>query len=224
MFASALSFVPLAFAALLPLLNPLGSALIVMSIVGEQSPEVYRVLARRIALTMLTFIAVIELLGEWILSFFGISLPVLQVAGGVTLAAMGWSLLNATGALTVVTPAVRPDEATVMDLVFYPLTFPVTLGPGVIVVVLTLSAHATGHGVEATILEHAAIFVAAMLLAVLVFFAYAYAPRLSRMMPAHAVSGVQRLISFILLCIGAQIAWDGLAILLRSVQVPAPLG
>lgn len=64
--------------------------------------------------------------------------------------------------------------------------------------------------------------VAAMLLAVLVFFSYAYAPRLNRMLPVHAISGVQRLISFILLCIGAQIAWGGLATLLRSLQTLPP--
>lgn len=221
MFASALSFVPLAFAALLPLLNPLGSALIVMGIVGDQTPEVYRRLALRIALGMLGFIAVIELLGAWILRFFGITLPVLQVAGGVTLAAMGWTMLNAPFVATVETSSVPPDVETVMDQVFYPLTFPLTVGPGVIVVVLTLSAHASGRGTEATLLAHAAIFVAALLLAVLVFFTYAYAPRISRMLPVHAVNGVQRLISFILLCIGAQIAWGGAATLLRSIGVAA---
>ena len=98
------------------------------------------------------------------------------------------------------------------------VTFPRTVGSGTIVVVVTRSAHASGLGWQASLLAHAAIFVAAILLAVLVFFCYAYAPRLKRVLPVHAISGVQRLISFILLCIGAQIAWDGLATLLRSLQ------
>ncbi len=218
MFDSALRFIPLAFAALLPVLNPLGSALILMGIVGDEPPAVYRRLAWRITLGMLGSVAVIELLGALILKFFGISLPVLQVAGGLTLAAMGWSMLNAHDPSPGDAPAARPDVDTVMSHAFYPLTFPVTVGPGVIVVVLTLSAHAAGHAWQASLLTHAAIFVAALLLAVLVFFSYAYAPRLSRMLPGHAISGVQRLISFILLCIGAQIAWGGLSMLLRSLQ------
>ncbi|MFC5525360.1 MarC family protein [Rhodanobacter ginsengisoli] len=218
MFDSALRFIPLAFAALLPVVNPLGSALILMSIVGDEPPAVYRRLAWRIALGMLGSVAVIELLGSLILKFFGISLPVLQVAGGLTLAAMGWSMLNAHDPSPGDAPAARPDVDTVMSQAFYPLTFPVTVGPGVIVVVLTLSAHAAGHAWQASLLTHAAIFVAAIVLAVLVFFSYAYAPRLSRMLPGHAISGVQRLISFILLCIGAQIAWGGMATLLRSLQ------
>lgn len=225
MLESALRFIPLAFAALLPLVNPLGSALILLGIVGNQPPAVYRRLGWRIAVGMLVFIAVVELLGAWLLKFFGITLPVLQVGGGLTLAAMGWSMLNAHDPAPVDTPAAAPNPDAVMDQVFYPLTFPLTVGPGVIVVVLTLSAHASehvsGHGWQATLLDHLAIFVAALLLAVLVFLAYAYAPRLNRMIPAHAASGVQRLISFILLCIGAQIAWDGLAALLRSLSVAA---
>ncbi|MGH7591132.1 MAG: MarC family protein, partial [Gemmatimonadales bacterium] len=99
---------------------------------------------------------------------------------------------------------------------FYPFTFPVTVGPGVIVVVLTLSADASGKEWEATMLAHLAIFVAVILLTVLQFLSYAYAPRLQRMIPTHVASGVQRLVSFILLCIGAQIAWGGVATLLRS--------
>lgn len=221
MLESALRFIPLAFAALLPLVNPLGSALILLGIVGNQPAAVYRQLAWRIAVGMLVFIAVVELLGAWLLKFFGISLPVLQVGGGLTLATMGWTMLNAHDPAPVDTPAAAPNPDAVMDQVFYPLTFPLTVGPGVIVVVLTLSAHASGHGWQATLLDHLAIFVAALLLAVLVFLGYAYAPRLNRMIPAHAASGVQRLISFILLCIGAQIAWDGLATLLRSLSVAA---
>lgn len=218
MFDSALRFVPLAFAALLPLLNPLGSALIVMGIVGNEPPEVYRRMALRVALTMLAFIVVIELLGAIILKFFGITLPVLQVAGGLTLAAMGWSMLNAPDPSPSDTPTVHPDSRAVMGKVFYPLTFPVTVGPGVIVVVLTLSARAAGHGWQAGLLTHAAILVAVLLLAVLVYLCYAYAPRINRILPVHAARGVQRLISFILLCIGAQIAWGGLATLLQSLH------
>lgn len=222
MFETALSFIPLAFAALLPVINPLGSALMLMSIVGDESPEVYRQLAWRVALSVLGFIAAIELLGAWILKFFGISLPVLQVAGGMTLAVMGWNMLNAHDTSPGDAPVARPDVETVMNQVFYPLTFPLTVGPGVIVVVLTLSAHASGPDWQANLLAHAAIFIAATLIAVLVFFSYAYAPRLKRILPVHAVSGVQRLISFILLCIGAQIAWGGLATLLGALKTIPP--
>ncbi len=219
MLRHALAFIPLAFAALLPLVNPVGSALILLGMVGHAPPAVYRQLAARIAVGMVIFVAVIELLGSWILKFFGISLPVVQVGGGLTLAAMGWNMLNARDAAAGSdTQPPLPDAAAPMDRVFYPLTFPLTVGPGVIVVVLTLSAHASGGRWQASLLAHGAILVATLMLALLVYVSYAYAPKLARLIPQHAFNGVQRLISFILLCIGAQIAWGGMDTLMRSLR------
>ena len=216
MFDYALHFIPLAFAALLPIVNPVGSALIFLGIVGPEPPALYRKLALRIAINMLIFIAAVELIGAWILKFFGISLPILQVGGGLTLAAMGWRMLNAPDAATPDAAAIEGDSQAAIDKVFYPLTFPLTVGPGTIVVVLTLSANTTSHGWADILLAHASIFVASALLALLVYLSYAYAPTLARRIPEHAFNGVQRLISFILLCIGVEIAWGGLDTLLRS--------
>src|SRR5271168_1464137 len=84
----------IAFSALLPLINPLGSALIFLGLVGDASPAVYRSLARRIAINNIIFLTVIELLGSAILRFFGISLPIVQLSGGIVIAAIGWSVLN----------------------------------------------------------------------------------------------------------------------------------
>ena len=83
-------FFGLAFSALLPLINPLGDALIFLSLVGNAPPAVYRALARRIASSTTIFLITIEAVGTLLLKFFGISLPVVQVSGGLALAAMGW--------------------------------------------------------------------------------------------------------------------------------------
>jgi multiple antibiotic resistance protein len=88
----------IAFSALLPLVNPLGSALVFYGVVGAAPPEVYRRLARRIAIYTVIFLLIIELIGAAILSFFGVSVGIVEVAGGLVLASMGWSLLNQQGA------------------------------------------------------------------------------------------------------------------------------
>jgi multiple antibiotic resistance protein len=163
----------------------------------------------------MVFIVVTEVLGQAILRFFGISLPVVQVGGGLTLAAMGWKMLSSGGKEAAPTPGASDEEA-VLERAFYPYTFPLTVGPGTIVVVLTLSAQATRPGWQATLLAHAGILLAAALLAALVYVCYRYAPKLGRMLPRSAFNGVQQLISFILLCIGAQIAWGGVSALLAS--------
>ena len=210
-----LATLPLAFAALLPVINPVGTALIILGMVGEAPSPVFKRLALRVTIMMMVFIVVTEVLGQTILRFFGISLPVVQVGGGLTLAAMGWKMLSSGGKEAAPTPGASDEEA-VLERAFYPYTFPLTVGPGTIVVVLTLSAQATRPGWQATLLAHAGILLAAALLAALVYVCYRYAPKLGRMLPRSAFNGVQQLISFILLCIGAQIAWGGVSALLAS--------
>ncbi len=210
-----LNTLPLAFAALLPVINPVGTALIILGMVGEAPAPVFKRLALRVTIMMMVFIVVTEVLGQAILRFFGISLPVVQVGGGLTLAAMGWKMLSSGGKEAAPTPGASDEEA-VLERAFYPYTFPLTVGPGTIVVVLTLSAQATRPGWQATLLAHAGILLAAALLAALVYVCYRYAPKLGRMLPRSAFNGVQQLISFILLCIGAQIAWGGVSALLAS--------
>src|SRR3984885_6968650 len=138
-------FFALAFSALLPVINPLGSALVFLGLVGDAPPSVIRTLARKIAISMLLFLVVIELVGTALLSFFGISLPVVQVSGGLVLASMGWGLLNQEDAARHHDqPEIDAAKAGPLDdKIFYPFTFPVTAGPGTIVVMLTLSAHAS---------------------------------------------------------------------------------
>ena len=138
----------LAFSALLPVINPLGSALIFLGVVGSAPTDVFRNLARKVAIDTVLFLLTIELVGAAILTFFGISLPVVQLAGGFVLAGMGWGLLNDKdeGKVAKQTAAEGAAVERWGDKVFYPLTFPVTAGPGCIVVMLTLSAHASKDG------------------------------------------------------------------------------
>jgi multiple antibiotic resistance protein len=212
----------LGFSALLPIVNPLGSALVFLGMVGIQPPEVYRSLARQIAINTVLFFLVIEVIGSYLLSFFGISLDIVQLAGGLVLAAMGWSLLNQKAADDASNPQVSTPCPPIThtdsfeDKVFYPLTFPITAGPGCIVVMLTLSAHATAKTLSGNLLARAGLLLAAIVLSWLVYLCYAYAPQITRAIAPSTVHGILRVIAFILLCIGVQIAWKGLAPLLAT--------
>lgn len=206
----------LGFSALLPLINPLGSAIIFLGLVGNAPPDVYRALARRIAINTVIFLAVIELIGSSLLQFFGISLPIMQLSGGIVIAMIGWSMLNQkdTQPNPEKTQAGVPAETqseidNLHQKAFYPFTFPVTAGPGCIVVMLTLSVHATEHTLSETVLSHVGLFLAVALLSTLIYFCYAYAPRITRAISPSTVHGILRVVAFILLCIGVQIAWNG---------------
>lgn len=215
--AALFKFFALAFSALLPVVNPLGSALVFLGLVGPAPEAVYRDLARKVAIRTTVFFLVVELVGTALLTFFGISLPVVQVAGGLVLASMGWTLLNqrdlqpSADAVAVI----ETDEGALAEKVFYPLTFPVTIGPGCIVVMLTLSAHASVKGMGENLLSHSAILLAIIALSILVFFCYAYAPKITRRISPQTAHGILRIIAFVLLCIGVQICWNGVYSLIR---------
>jgi len=220
-------FFALGFSALLPLINPLGSALIFLGLVGHAPIDAYRSLARRIAINTVIFLAVIELVGSGLLAFFGISLPIMQVSGGIVIAMIGWSLLNKNDSSpsqdkTDAADAAAPTLSTaaisrLQEKAFYPLTFPITAGPGCIVIMLTLSVHAKQPTVPDTVLAYVGLFIAAVALSITIYFCYAYAPKIARSISPSTVHGILRVIAFILLCIGVQIAWNGLSSLLKTV-------
>jgi multiple antibiotic resistance protein len=214
----------LAITALLPLINPIGSALVFVGLVGDAPPATYLSLARKVALASFGFLVVVEFLGEAILSFFGISLPIVQVTGGLVIAATAWALLfekDASAAARGKHMEIATDpgvsEGELDSRVFYPFTFPITAGPGTLVVMVTLSAHSSMGSLADGVMEHAGILLASVAIAISIYFCYGYGPRLIKLVSASTVHGVLRVIAFILMCIGVQITWNGVASLVASI-------
>ena len=214
----------IAFSVLLPLINPLGSALVFLGLAGDAPPKVFHSLARRIATNNIIFLAIIELLGATILKFFGISLPIVQLAGGIVIAAMGWGVLNERNAAAnsrnkeeETGERKETDTSHLEEGVFYPFTFPITSGPGTLVGLLTLTAHISSQNLTQNVLAHLGVFLAIVVISILCYFCYAYAPKITKAIPPSTAHGILRVIAFVLLCIGTQIAWNGLSALLATV-------
>ncbi len=206
-----LEFLPLTFSALLPVINPIGSSLLFLEIAGTTDPQIIRKLARQVAVSTVLFLLIIDIAGAAILTFFGISLPVVQFTGGFVLAAMGWGLLNQKETDRDKEVSSSPaDRSTLGEMVFYPFTFPLTAGPGCIVVMLTLSAHASQKHLIDELWNHGSIFGGIVLIGITVWLSYAYAITITKKISPQTIRGIFRVIAFILLCIGVQIAWRGL--------------
>ena len=213
----------LAFSALLPLISPLRSSFLFEGLVGDAPAMVYRTLARKIAINTTIFLLAILAMGTALLKFFGISLPVMQVAGGFVLAAMGWNLID-QGESQKNEMQIEVDSARLESLeqkVFYPLTFPITAGPGCIVVMVTLSAHISTKGLLPSIPAYAGVVTAVVFLSLAVYFCYGYAPAIMARISRQTVNGIIRVLAFVLLCIGVQIMWTGVEGLLKSLPVTA---
>jgi multiple antibiotic resistance protein len=209
----------LIFTTLFPIVNPLGSAPLFLSLTHYYSGEERKILSRRIALNSILLIVGSYFIGTHILSFFGISLPVVQVGGGLVLTATGWALLKQKDEDSTKADVHRSvSDQDLSSKAFYPLTLPLTVGPGSISVAITLGANEThvGHRIIYSIMGA---LIGALLIAASVYICYAFSDRLARALGATGMSVIMRLSSFLLVCIGVQILWNGVAALLKSVVV-----
>lgn len=211
----------LVIGALFPIVNPLGNTPIFLTLTRGISGPHRASLARAIAMNSLVLMVASIFIGTYILAFFGISLPVVQVGGGLVVISTGWALLRRPDDDGTNEGAKRPcHEGNFMRQAFYPLTMPLTVGPGSIAVSITLGANRS----EASgwhWLPVAGLLLGALAIAVSIYLSYRFAERLAEALGESAMNVVIRLSSFILVCIGVQILWNGVSTLLRSLT-PAP--
>jgi multiple antibiotic resistance protein len=206
----------LGFSALVPLINPPGTALEFLGVVGVGEAKLYKVLARKMAIDTTVFLAVIALLGPYVMQFFGLSVEILQLVGGAVLAVMGWQLLNKPDEARPAKAPKIPRDSYWQSRSFYPLTFPITVGPGSVAIMLTLSAQAKSLALGNRIPALMGLFACVSVLSAMVYAFCAYAPVAVKKFPEPVVHGVLRIIAFLVICIGAQIAWHGLHTLLMA--------
>ncbi|HET7095816.1 MAG TPA: MarC family protein [Casimicrobiaceae bacterium] len=209
----------LVVAALLPIVNPFGGAPMFLAMTADVTPDVRAELARKIAINAFILIVASLFVGTYVLDFFGLSVPIVQVAGGILVCAAGWELLRAEQLLKV---EIVGESADIATRAFYPLTLPLTVGPGTISVAITIGAHHT-QNVRSLLLEGTADVFGALVVAVTVFVCYRYADRLLRKLGRTGTSVLIRLSAFILLCVGVQIFWTGASTLLSTVVTPGAL-
>jgi multiple antibiotic resistance protein len=160
------------------------------------------------------------LTGTHVLAFFGISLPVVQIGGGLVVISTGWTMLNRPDddeeKRDEIHQNVQPQDR--LRSAFYPLTLPLTVGPGSISVAIALGASAPYHyGIHHLVILAA--IIGSLVIAVSIFLCYGFADRLAQILGERAMSVIMRLFMFLLLCIGVQILWNGLSQLLASVPL-----
>lgn len=213
----------LAFTALFSIVNPLSGAFIFFGATRGLDKRVRGQVSRWVAIYAFSIVTASLYVGAYVLGFFGISIPVLRVAGGIVIAMSGWRMLtepDATEQRRSETPHPRSIAIPPSRLAFYPLTMPLTTGPGTISVAVSLGASRPA-GFSAPLLEFViATLAAVMLLTLLVYLAYRHSARLADLIGATGTTIVVRLSAFLLFCIGIQVLWNGAAQLLGTL----PLG
>lgn len=194
---------------LLPIVNPVGSAPMFLAMTRGTDPATRQILAVKIAVNTFILIMGSLIFGAYVLKVFGLSVAVVQVAGGAVLCALGWNLLNQDDDAPAPSTASNMDTSKVFIRAFYPLTLPLTVDPGAISVAITLGAN-HAHGVQRVIIGFLAGITGTALISVSVWLAYRYAQRVAHWLGHTRVMVVLRLSAFIVLCIGVQITWNGI--------------
>ena len=211
------------YAALFPIVNPLGSSIIFLSLVVGASPQKLNKLAMKISIFSTIMLIIVLLFGASIFQLFGITIPIVLIGGGLLLFFIGWQMLNKPD-----TPVA--DEKTSEDLdrnvdqeAFYPLTMPVTVGPCCIAIVIALGAHGLKVTGETLFMNQLGHVIGIVLMGITIYICYRYAYAITSKLGQSGTQIIMRLAAFINLCIGLEIMWRGISYLIVSKIVIQPL-
>jgi multiple antibiotic resistance protein len=204
---------------ILPIVNPIGSAPMFLAMTHGADESTRATLAAKIAVNSFLLIMGSLIFGAYVLKVFGLSVAVVQVAGGAVLCALGWNLLNSEPASHVEDQVVNVD--VVILRAFYPLTLPLTVDPGAISVAITIGAN-HAKGVERVLIGLAAGITGTAIIALSVWLAYRYAERVALWLGHTRMMVVLRLSAFIVLCIGVEITWNGIKALASELSFAPP--
>jgi multiple antibiotic resistance protein len=210
-FLHALLLVPVT---LLPIINPLSGAPVFTMMAGDDRATTKR-LARQVAINCWFVIVASLLIGTYVLELFGISIPIVRIGGGMLVAASGWRMLNRRDddeVKSAVQRSQRTDlpQAEIVKLSFFPITFPLTTGPGTIAAAIALGAGLPRQPALYVVGAFVALLGATLTVAV-IYLVYRHAASLMARLGEVGTLVMTRLMAFVLLCIGIEIAWTGWA-------------
>jgi multiple antibiotic resistance protein len=205
-----------AFGALFAIINPYGLSFIFLDKTMNLSESERARIALRVAIYAFGVLLVSLFIGSQILNFFGISIPALRIAGGLVVAVSGWSMLHAPPLLHDTRPTSTANFAAIQRMAFFPLTIPLTAGPGTIATAIAIGTNRPGD-LDKWLSSAIAWFVVALAVAATIYHAYKRSSTLARLFGEEGTSVVTRLSAFLLLCVGVQIIITGSVEVARSV-------
>ena len=200
----------LTFAGLFPIVNPIEAAPFFLALTPSLSNTEREGLARRVAINGFALLLGSMVIGPWLLVFFGIELPVVRIAGGFVVTALGWKLLTEEQWSDHGEANVQPGVSRQVGS-FYPLTMPLTVGPGSISVAITIGSRKPEmeFALPELALHAIGAFFGVVAIALSIYIAYRFAGNLARLLGTTGLEVMVRLSAFILMCIGIQIIWNG---------------
>lgn len=198
------------FTTLFAIINPYGLSFIFLRRTMGLSYADQKRIARKIAIYAF-FVLVVSLFGgALILGFFGISMSALRIAGGIVVAASGWTMLNERPHNDEDAPRSTASYASMSSMAFFPLTVPLTTGPGTVATAIALGA-TRPQEIEGWATTAVTSLVMAAAASLVVYHAYSRATRLAKLLGREGTSVVTSISAFLLMCVGVEIVITGVS-------------
>ncbi|MCA8066460.1 MarC family protein [Burkholderia sp. AU38729] len=198
------------FTGLIGIINPFGMAFVFLERTQSLTEAERATLSKQLATNVFFTLLVIFFIGAPVLNFFGISMEALRIGGGFAVAVAGWSMLNAPDVPGGDSAVHGDDLPKLMARAFFPLTVPLTIGPGSIAAGIALHANRARTAVDYLTPGVVSVAVAA-LVAFAIWQIYSRATTLARYLGSEGTKVAMRVSAFLLLCVGVQIMLTGLA-------------
>ncbi|WP_144641495.1 MarC family protein [Bordetella genomosp. 13] len=200
-----------ALATLLPFLNPPAVAPIFWTLTEGASAQTRANLSKRVAINVMLMMTIAMVAGNLLLTFFGISLAIVRVGGGILVMHSAWRLVNSPDADT--SRVARMAESFTPEMArsraFYPLTFPISCGPGTIAAAITVGASLRDHNPLLSAVRLAGSLPGLVVVSLALYVCLRFAAQMLHRLGENGTAVFMRLSAFILLCLGVQIFWDG---------------
>jgi MarC family membrane protein len=187
------------FAGLFSVLNPIGTVPIFVGLTMDDDKKERSRISLWTAINVFTILVISFFFGEYVLSFFGISIEALRIAGGIIIATSGFSLLTGNfNKKRGVNKKVQSDAQRRNDIALTPLAIPMLAGPGSIS--LLIAFYHEHHEMFEIAISVAAIFA----VAVAIFIVLRSAHYLAKILGASGIVAISRIVGFIVIAIGVQ--------------------
>jgi multiple antibiotic resistance protein len=206
--------------ALFPVVNPIGSAFIISPYFTDLDRSEKKKAVGKIAFYAFSICTVSLFAGHWILELFGISIPIIQLAGGIMICKIGWEFLTSdkkdgNNTTDKGEAAKHSGYEDIQGKLFYPITFPITAGAGTISVLFTLSADSATAGMKDYYIDTGAILLAIVFMCILIYIFYFNTKTMIHYLGANGEVIFNRIIAFLIFCVGLQIAVTGIKGLIK---------
>src|SRR5271157_12906 len=172
----------LVYAALLPIVYPIGMAPIFAGITSGYDASVRRTVAMKVAVNGTVLLMASLFIGSYVLDFFGVSIGAVQLGGGLVVLVAGWHILNQQSNVSDRRVPDQLSSETILSQAFYPLTMPLTVGPGSIAVALTLGSNIHAEAHLQLIVSGLAATIGIVMIGITIFLCYRFSDELQRLL------------------------------------------